>query len=71
MDDPMQDTVQADIRRLLKTFGVKADETIRRYLEDHPGSRPLEVRITLEFTSEVSHPLGFSVEGAIRRQPES
>ena len=68
MDNPSRD----DIRRLLKTFGVKADETILAWLDAHPGGEPLHLRVTLEdITSYGANPpaekLTFTVEGEIRR----
>ncbi|KPL82610.1 hypothetical protein SE15_10895 [Thermanaerothrix daxensis] len=63
-----------DIRRLLKTFGVQADEAILRYLEQHPGDSPLRLRITLEDVTEYGTNAPHSllhlvVEGEIRRTP--
>lgn len=61
-----------DIRRLLKTFGVKADETILSHLARTPGSTPLRVRLVLEDLTEYGEappelPLELSIEGDIRR----
>jgi len=70
----MEETSRHDIRRLLKTFGVQADEAIIRYLERNPGTHPLRLRITLEDITDYggqqpSHPLHLVVEGEIRREP--
>lgn len=44
----MEDTIRRDIRRLLKTFGVKADETITAHLGRNPGVDKLRVRVILQ-----------------------
>ncbi|MCI0729087.1 MAG: hypothetical protein L0332_20540 [Chloroflexi bacterium] len=44
----MEDTARRDIRRLLKTFGIQADEALTAHLERHPQIRALQVRIVLE-----------------------
>ena len=44
----MDEDNRKDIRRLLKTFGIRADEAIVAYLTRHPELRSLRVRITLE-----------------------
>lgn len=44
----MDDNTRQDIRRLLKTFGVKADEALTDHLERNPQVETLRVRVTLE-----------------------
>jgi hypothetical protein len=44
----MDETTRKDIRALLKTFGIQADEAISVHLADAPGEQPLRLRITLE-----------------------
>lgn len=44
----MEDAIRRDIRRLLKTFGVKADEIITAHLARNPGVESLHVRVVLE-----------------------
>lgn len=44
----MEDAIRRDIRRLLKTFGIKADEAITDHLARNPGVNPLRVRVVLE-----------------------
>jgi len=44
----MEDNSRKDIRRLLKTFGIQADEAMVAYLARHPEVESLQVRITLE-----------------------
>ena len=68
----MSDTTRNDIRRLLKTFGVKADATLTAYLEQNQGVDRLRVRVTLEDHTDYegsppSDPLHLEVEEEIRR----
>lgn len=68
----MDDTTQQDIRRLLKTFGVRADEAIRAHLARAPGSQPLHIRIVLEDMTQYGEAgpdeaLRLEIEGEIRR----
>jgi len=44
----MDDNSRKGIRRLLKTFGIRADEAMVAYLARHPEIDSLQVRITLE-----------------------
>jgi hypothetical protein len=44
----MENNSRKDIRRLLKTFGIQADEAIIAYLARHPDVDSLHIRITLE-----------------------
>lgn len=41
-------TSRDDIRRLLKTFGVKADEVVIAHLARHRPSGPLQLAVILE-----------------------
>jgi hypothetical protein len=68
----MQDASRDDIRRLLKTFGVKADETILAYLAAHADGGPLRLRVTLDDVTDYdgkppAEKLHFTVEGDVRR----
>jgi hypothetical protein len=61
-----------DIRKLLKTFGVKADEAILSHLVRTPGSTPLRLRLVLEDLTDYGNappevPLELRVEGEVRR----
>lgn len=47
----MEDNSRKGIRRLLKTFGIQADEALVAYLARHPELDSLQVRITLENVS--------------------
>jgi hypothetical protein len=65
----MPSTAHDDIRKLLKEFGLTADETVSAYLLVHKPSRPLRLRIVLE---DVTHydqpppqPLHVQVEGEV------
>ncbi|HET7011213.1 MAG TPA: hypothetical protein VFI11_10590 [Anaerolineales bacterium] len=67
----MEETSRDDIRRLLKTFGVGADEAIIRHLErvQHPG--PLHLKFVLEdltdYGRQSAERLHFEVKGEVRR----
>jgi antitoxin component of RelBE/YafQ-DinJ toxin-antitoxin module len=68
----MSDSSREDIRRLLKTFGIDADDAISTFLAHVAGDKPVRVRITLEdVTDYVGSPpaevLKLIVEGEIRR----
>jgi hypothetical protein len=67
----MEETSRADIRRLLKTFGVQADEAISNFLLQNPATNPLTIRLSLtdltEYgTSPPAAPLSVEVEGEIQ-----
>jgi hypothetical protein len=66
-----EETARDDIRKLLKTFGIQADETIIRHLERLPEPTKLKVRLVLEDHTDYGSkapekPLAFSIEGEIR-----
>ncbi len=68
----MEETSRDDIRRLLKTFGIQADEAIIAHLARNPDGPPLRVRLILEDltnygVSPPDRPLRMEVEGDIRR----
>jgi hypothetical protein len=68
----MSEDTQQDIRKLLKTFGVKADEAITGYAERAPGEGPVRLRITLEPLHtdggiEADAPTLLVIEGEVRR----
>jgi hypothetical protein len=67
MESPARD----DIRRLLKTFGVGADEALIRHLARSAYTGPLRVRLTLEDLTDSGASSGerlhFEVEGEVRR----
>jgi hypothetical protein len=65
----MPSNAHEDIRKLLKEFGLTADETVSAYLIEHKPSRPLRLRIVLEdvtaYDSRPSEPLRVEVEGEV------
>jgi hypothetical protein len=67
----MSETAQNDIRRLLKTFGIEADQAVTAHLlQDLPVDR-LRIRITLTDLTDYrenqpGEPLELSVEGTVR-----
>jgi hypothetical protein len=68
----MESTSRDDIRRLLKAFGVRADELVVSHLArtSHPG--PLRLALVLEDRTDYgaqrpTEPLRLEVEGEIRR----
>lgn len=68
----MDDNSRKDIRALLKTFGVKADEAIVGHLAKNPDVSQLKLKVTLEDmtdygSSAPSEALSFVVDGAINR----
>jgi hypothetical protein len=44
----MESSSRDDIRRLLKAFGIEADEAMVKHLVRAPGEDPLLVRLVLE-----------------------
>jgi hypothetical protein len=68
----MEESSRTDIRRLLKTFGVQADEAMIAYLALHPQVDRLQVRLIMEDITDygdelVTEPLHLAIEGEIRR----
>lgn len=68
----MEDNGRDDIRRLLKTFGIKADEIVIAHLACNTGDMPLQIRLILEDQTDYGEhapetPLHLEVEGEIRR----
>jgi len=68
----MDDQTAKDIRSLLKTFGIQADEMIQEYLAKHPQIKELNLRITLEDLTDhgESGPqdqLFIQIEGQVRQ----
>ena len=52
----MVSTAHDDVRKLLKEFGVTADETIMAYMIEQKPKRPLHLRIVLEDVTEYESP---------------
>ena len=67
----MADNAQQDIRRLLKTFGIQADEAIMAHLEQQTEAATLQLRLTLEDVTDYGEnppavPLHLEIEGEVR-----
>ena len=68
----MEDSSRNDIRRLLKTFGIQADEAMVAHLARHPGIEILQIRLVLQDLTDYSDSppgevLHLEMEGEIRR----
>jgi len=68
----MDDNSRKDIRALLKTFGVKADEAIVGHLAKNPDIKQLNLKVTLEDMTDYGSKspndrLSFVVDGQINR----
>ncbi len=68
----MEGNGREDIRRLLKTFGIKADEIVIAHPACNPGELPLQIRLILENRTDYGDhtpetPLHLEIEGEIRR----
>ena len=65
----MPSSSHEDIRKLLKEFGLTADETVTAYLVETKPSRPLRLRIVLEDLTQYDSPpaqsLRVVVEGTV------
>ena len=67
----MEDNTRQDIRRLLKTFGIQADEAIMAHLAQQSGVAALQLRVTLEDVTYYgenppANPLRLEIEGEVR-----
>jgi hypothetical protein len=66
----MRSNAHDDIRKLLKEFGLTADETVSAYIIESKPSRPLKLRILLEdvtpYDTTPAEPLRVEVEGEVR-----
>jgi hypothetical protein len=68
----MESTSRDDIRRLLKAFGVKADELVVAHLARTPSAGPLRLALVLEDRTEYgptppAERLHLEIEGEVRR----
>lgn len=65
----MPSDTHEDIRKLLKEFGLTADETVSAYLIEEKPDVPLHLRIVLEdltdYPSPPGRPLRVVVEGDV------
>ncbi len=68
----MEDNSRKDIRALLKTFGVKADEAIISHLAKNSEVKQLKLKVTLSDQTDYGsnspdEKLSFEVESEINR----
>lgn len=68
----MEDNSRKDIRALLKTFGVQADEAIVQHLARNPATRMLKIKISLQDQTDYGglqpdRALTLEVQGEINR----
>ncbi len=68
----MGKTSRDDIRSMLKTFGIQADEAIVAHLARNPGTGLLHIHITLEDRTDYGgetpdSPLFLEIMGEVRR----
>jgi hypothetical protein len=68
----MSDQTQQDVRRLLKTFGIQADEAIMAHISQYPGEVPLQLRLILEDVTDYGDAppdkkLYLEIEGTVGR----
>lgn len=65
----MRSTAHDDIRKLLKEFGLTADETVTAFLIEEKPKQPLRLRIVLEDLTQYETPpsrqLRVEVEGQV------
>ena len=63
----MKSSTHDDIRKLLKEFGLTADETVSAYIIENKPTQPLRLRIVLEAVTEgdAVSPLRVEVEGEV------
>lgn len=66
------DNSRKDIRRILKTFGIRADEAMVAHLARNPDISSIRVRLTLEDVTEYSQDpaveeLHLTIEDEIKR----
>ena len=68
----MENGSRKDIRRILKTFGIKADEAMVGHLARNPEIAELKIRIVLEDLTDYGDrnpdgKLSFTVEDKVHR----
>lgn len=72
----MDDHSRKDIRRILKRFGIKADEEMVAHMARNPSVEKINVRITLEDLTDYGDAqtegqLNLSIEDQISRQSDA
>jgi hypothetical protein len=68
----MDSASKDDIRRMLKSFGIQADEAISAHLDQVGGGPPLRIRLALEDLTDYrgdapEQPLRLELDGQVRR----
>jgi hypothetical protein len=68
----MEGTSRDDIRQLLKSFGIQADEAIIAHLARNPGDKALRLKLILEDLTDYGdaspkEKLHLEIEGEIKR----
>ena len=68
----MAETSRSNIRTLLKSFGIQADEALIAHIARNPGETPLRIRIIMEDVTDYGQtppdqPLRLEIEGDIQR----
>lgn len=68
----MEESSRNDIRRLLKTFGIQADEAMIAHLARNPEVAKLQVRLILQDLTDYGdsppeEPLHLEMDGDIQR----
>jgi hypothetical protein len=69
----MEDESRKDIRRILKTFGIRADEAMVAHLARNPTIDSLQIRVKLEDLTDYGDaiptvPLSIVIEDIVRRR---
>ena len=67
----MEDNARQDIRRLLKSFGIQADEVIMAHLAQQAPGTVLQLRVVLADVTDYGDnppatPLKLEIEGEVR-----
>jgi hypothetical protein len=75
-EESMDDRSRKDIRRILKTFGIQADEAMVAHLARNPEVEALKVRVILQDITEYpgsnpEPPLEVVIEDEVHRQEDS
>ena len=66
----MDEGTHEDVRKLLRSFGIRADETIAAYIAGRPNGGSLRLRVLLEDATDEKLAAGpkrlLEVEGEVR-----
>jgi len=71
----MKDSSRNDIRRLLKNFGIQADEAMIAHLANNPDTEQLHIQLVMKDLTDYgdsppAEVLELKVEGQIRRREQ-